>query len=258
MAFPDDVRALLEGIAPLRLAGGWDNVGLLLEGTRPIRRVFLAIDLVPPVVDEALAADVDLILAYHPPIFGGLKRLVHDHARQHSLLRLVRAGVHVYSPHSALDAARDGMADWLLEPFGALIEVAPIAPDADDPTVGGGRIAALAQPVALDALIAPLKAHLGLSHVRIARGDRPIRRVAVCPGAGGSLFEGLRDVDLLLTGELRHHDVLRWVEEHGTSVVLTDHTNTERGYLPRLAARLRGGGLDTVVSAVDADPLRVV
>ncbi|MFT4622783.1 MAG: dinuclear metal center YbgI/SA1388 family protein [Myxococcota bacterium] len=251
------IVARLEAIAPLGLAGSWDNVGLLLEGTRDIRRVFLCVDLVPRVVDEALAADADLIVAYHPPIFAGLKRLTSSTARGTSLLRLIRAGVHVYSPHTALDAARDGMGDWLLEPFGALAEVAPIVPDALDPTVGTGRRARLSVPVPLSALLPRLKQHLGLDHLRVAAGSRAIEHVAVCPGAGGSVFEQVTGVDLLLTGEMRHHDVLRWGEEHGTSVVLTDHTNTERGFLPRLAHRLADDGLRVIVSEVDADPLVV-
>jgi putative NIF3 family GTP cyclohydrolase 1 type 2 len=80
----------------------------------------------------------------------------------------------------------------------------------------------------------------------------------VCAGAGGKLFEAVGAVDLIWTGELRHHDVLARVEA-GTSVVLCDHTNTERGFSARLAARLAGAvpGLDVVVSARDREPLEI-
>lgn len=257
LALPEALAAL-EALAPLRLAGGWDNVGLLLEGTRPLRRVGLAIDLTEAVAHELLDADVDLVVAYHPPLFGGRKRLTHAVPRDRTLLALIRAGVHVYSPHSALDAAARGMADWLLEPFGACTEVHPIDPDALDPTVGAGRLATLATPTPLGALLPRLADHLGLAHLRVA-GDEglDVRTVAVCPGAGGSLFEGLRHADLFLTGEMRHHDVLAR-QEGGQAVVLTDHTNTERGYLPRFAERLEQAlGLPVVRSTVDADPLRV-
>jgi putative NIF3 family GTP cyclohydrolase 1 type 2 len=59
---------------------------------------------------------------------------------------------------------------------------------------------------------------------------------------------------------MRHHDVLAKTEA-GSSVILTDHTNTERPYLPTLAARLReslGAKVEVKVSKVDADPLNVV
>src|SRR5689334_8299643 len=78
------VVSLLEELAPLPYAEEWDNVGLLLEplGDRrdpqavpSVRRVFFCIDLREPVLDEALGADADLVVAYHPPLFRPLKRL---------------------------------------------------------------------------------------------------------------------------------------------------------------------------------------
>lgn len=251
----DELLATLEALSPLRLAGSWDNVGLLLEGTREPRRLGLCIDLTSPVLDELLAAEVDLVIAYHPPIFGGLRRLVEAHPRDRTLLRAIRAGLHVWSPHSALDAATGGMADWLLEAFD-VASAAPIAPDPVDPTLGAGRLATLAAPVPIARLLEPLREHLGLRALRVA-GEGVVSTVAVCPGAGGSLFEGVR-ADLLLTGELRHHDVLAQVERGGC-VVLTDHTNTERGYLPRYASTLQAAtGLPVVRSTRCHDPLRVV
>ena len=258
----DEALAALDRIAPLRLAAAWDNVGLLLEGERSIRRALCTIDLTTEVGEEALQHDVDLVLAYHPPIFRGLKRLTTRDAIPRTLLALARHGVHVYSPHTALDAVDGGVNDWLLEPFGTCTDVAPIEPDPTDLNVGVGRVATLAEPQSLDAVLTGLKSHLSLQHLRVA-GPRahPVRSVAVCPGAGGSVFETLaksgRTVDLLLTGEMRHHDVLACVAR-GTSVVLTDHTNTERGYLPRYAAQVASGlRIEVVVSAVDADPLVV-
>jgi putative NIF3 family GTP cyclohydrolase 1 type 2 len=93
--------------------------------------------------------------------------------------------------------------------------------------------------------------------VRVAGADDVlVSTVAVCPGAGGSLFQGVR-ADLLLTGEMRHHDVLAQVERGG-AVILTDHTNTERGFLAIYAERVgRVCGVEVVRSARDHDPLRV-
>jgi putative NIF3 family GTP cyclohydrolase 1 type 2 len=80
----------------------------------------------------------------------------------------------------------------------------------------------------------------------------------VCAGAGGSLFAPLFGPDLFLTGEMRHHDVRAKVEA-GASVILCDHTNTERGYLPALARRVGALCPDVVVaiSSEDRDPLVV-
>lgn len=57
-----------------------------------------------------------------------------------------------------------------------------------------------------------------------------IASVGICAGSGGSLLGGLDDVDLLLTGELSHHEALAAVES-GKCVICLNHSNSERGYL---------------------------
>jgi putative NIF3 family GTP cyclohydrolase 1 type 2 len=113
--------------------------------------------------------------------------------------------------------------------------------------------------------VARLKAHLGVATLRVATSGphsagTPIARIAVCAGAGGSLFEKVRSADLFVTGEMRHHDVLGKLGQ-GSSVLLSEHTHTERGFLPSFARRLEAaadGALQVLVSQVDADPLRTL
>ena len=258
------VTAELERIAPTALAAEWDNVGLLIEPARPraVTSVALTIDLTEPVLDEALAADADVIVAYHPPIFGGLDRLVMTRPATRVLLRAIDAGVAIYSPHTALDAAPGGMSDWLLDGLGAVRDRRPITPAGSDAAAGAGRIGALDAPAPLTSLIRAAKAWLDLEQLRVAAPEDhaagvPLRTIAVCPGAGGSLFRELSEPpDLLVTGELRHHDVLGHVAR-GTSVILTDHSNTERGFLPILARRIEAAlpGVQTVICRRDRDPL---
>ena len=56
-----------------------------------------------------------MVVAYHPIIFRGLKSLTLADTQQSSLLRLALQGISVYSPHTAVDAVPDGMADWLCD-----------------------------------------------------------------------------------------------------------------------------------------------
>lgn len=260
----DDIVEVLSAIAPLRLAAGWDNVGTIVSGNRPVSQLMLCIDFTEGVLAEVEETGVDAVVAYHPPLFEGVRRLSRVTPQGRAILGAIRAGVHIYSPHTALDAAAGGVNDWLLEAFGSLAGVVPIEPDATDPDVGAGRRATLEEPKALSDLVAAIKHHLEVDTVRVAAppeldgwGQREIAHVAVCPGAGGSLFEGLEGVDLLLTGEMRHHDVLAHAGA-GAAVVLAEHTNTERGYLPRLAERITAAirGVEVTVSEVDADPLQ--
>lgn len=248
----------LQRLCPLGAAEAWDNVGLLLEPREDEHRVstvLLTVDLTAPVLDEALEAGADLVIAYHPPIFAPLRRLDRTAPGTRTLLRAIRHGVAIWSPHTALDNIAGGINDWLAGLLGDAVSCTPIQPR-EDPHVGAGRLVELAEAVTVDEMVARIKAGLGLPSLRVARGTRPIRTAAVCPGAGGSLFEALDGPDLYLTGEMRHHDVLAKLAR-GASVILTEHTNCERGYLPHLAAQLQAThpGLAVVVSQRDADPL---
>lgn len=256
------VLAALESIAPLRLAAEWDNVGLLLEPKRkrgPVARLLLTVDLTEAVADEAIAAGADLVVAYHPPIFRGLQRLTAADPRHGALLALAKAGIAVYSPHTALDAAAGGIADWLLGGMAS-----PAGLQAGEPCGEGGfgRVGEPLQPMSLPQAIRRAKALCGVRQLQIARPPRPparVRRIAVAAGAGSSVLRGVA-ADLWLTGEMSHHDVLAAVAS-GCTVLLAGHSNTERGYLRVLRARLGkllGRGCAIMVARRDRDPLAIV
>ncbi len=261
-----EVIAVLETIAPLAWAEAWDNVGLLVASeVASVERILLTIDLTETVLLEAQSLGANLIVAYHPIIFSGLKRLTRGTATERIVQDALRSDMAVYCPHTALDAALDGMNDWLAEALGQG-HATPIIVNPDAPSgVGMGRRIELEAPMTLEALLPMIKRHLGVWQVRVAAAERhlrndPIRQAGVCAGAGGSVFERCTDVDLLLTGEMRHHDILARVAT-GCSVVLTDHSNCERGYLPHFAARLRsifGEDIAVHVASSDRDPLNIV
>lgn len=256
----------LEAIAPPSLAAEWDNVGLLLAPTdpRPVERVLLTIDLTAAVLDEAERRGSELVVAYHPPIFKPLAAL----ADQPVVTRLAEQRMAVYAPHTALDAAVGGVTDWLAEGLGQG-EVRTLHPAVEEhgaiePQPGMGRAVTLEEPAALDALAERVKSHLSLSSVRVAASpagraaDASVATVALCPGAGGSVIRDA-EADLLLTGEMRHHETLA-ANARGRHVILTDHTNTERGYLPRLRDKLDdalGGRVSVEVAEADAEPLQM-
>jgi dinuclear metal center YbgI/SA1388 family protein len=370
--------AELERRVPLQLAESWDKVGLLVEPGSPLgeraperqlETALLTIDLTSEVLTEAVELGAGLIIAYHPPLFRPIERLDWRNPQGRLLIELVRRGIAVWSPHTALDAVVGGVNDWLADAVGPgtrepivpsseraelkLVVFVPhdaadrlrdalagvgagvigeyshcsfnlegrgtfLGSEATHPTVGKagrfeivdevrlemvcpprllplvaetlrrehpyeepaweayplerrpipgagmGRLVTLAEPASLEQLLSRLKSHLGLPQVRLAQAPahaagKPLRRIALCAGAGGSLFEKVGPVDLLITGEMRHHDVLGRVQGQ-TSVILCEHTNTERGFLPQLAQSVQGWvvGLRCQVSGVDRDPLRIV
>jgi len=59
----------------------------------------------------------------------------------------------------------------------------------------------------------------------------------LCDILGGSVFSGVK-ADLFITGEMGHHQVLEICDRNGAHVLLTEHSNCERGYLKDIFSSL--------------------
>jgi len=131
------------------------------------------------------------------------------------------------------------------------------------PDTGAGRKISLETSLTVQEVVDRTKAHLGMSHLRLALAnshsmDSKVTNIAVCAGSGGSVLSGVF-ADLIVTGEMSHHEVLDFVSA-GVSVILADHSNTERGFLTHIQDTLSSmlDGVNVIVSTVDKDPLQIV
>jgi putative NIF3 family GTP cyclohydrolase 1 type 2 len=92
----------------------------------------------------------------------------------------------------------------------------------------------------------------------VGKPSARIRRAAVCVGAAGRLpleKARSRDCDVVVTGEMRHHDALTLLRMNKTAIVL-GHWESERPtlhYLGRLLPKLVRG-LKVTVSRKDGGP----
>ncbi len=247
---------LMEQLAPPAGAADWDNTGLLWAPTRPrrIRRLLLTIDCTPAVAAEALRRRMDAIVAYHPPLFSPLTRLDPQEPLHRRLLQLIEARVAVYSPHTALDAAPDGVNDWLAKQVHgeqpATVHALP------DSVV---RMVQFKTTEPFNELASRVQARLKVPYLRLAmpaKRPRAVRHVAVCAGAGAGELAHV-PADVWLTGEMKHHDLLA-AQARGITVILAEHSHTERGYLPVLRRRLQnrtGPACSIQLARHDRDPV---
>jgi dinuclear metal center YbgI/SA1388 family protein len=123
------VASILEELgrlAPLPLAAEWDNVGLLLgDRAAEVRRVMTCLTVTPESAGEAVEAGAQLVITHHPVLFRAVKRLTTDTPEGRMLTALVRAGVAVYSAHTAYDDTAGGINDQLARGLG-LTAVEPL------------------------------------------------------------------------------------------------------------------------------------
>ena len=114
-----EIAAALELFAPSSIAAEWDNVGLILgDANGDAERILLCLTVTPEVVAEAVKESVDLIVSHHPVLFRAAKKISSATPEGRLLLPLLKAGIAVYSPHTAFDNCTGGINDILADLFG--------------------------------------------------------------------------------------------------------------------------------------------
>jgi dinuclear metal center YbgI/SA1388 family protein len=113
------VIQLMERLAPRRLAVEGDRIGLQV-GTlqKEIRKALVALDVTDAVVDEAIAAGADLIIAHHAVIYRPLPAIDTSTPAGRVYEKLIKNDIAVYVAHTNLDSAEGGMNDWMAELIG--------------------------------------------------------------------------------------------------------------------------------------------
>ncbi|AET37445.1 uncharacterized protein Ecym_1197 [Eremothecium cymbalariae DBVPG len=276
------LKAVLQTIKklypPQYADSAWDNTGLLIDcsveslnSTKP--KIMLTVDLTSSVAQEAIDKGCNVILTYHPFIFPHWKKLdPWDNSQHQSAIKLIQNSISVYSPHTAVDAANIGVNNWLayslvaehsiIESITAIERVSPVQGEQEH-EVGYGRLVKLKQPLPLATIIQQVKKSLNIPHLQVATKNtldsHMIQSVALCAGSGSSVFKHLKEpVDLYYTGELSHHEILRYRED-GKAVILCNHSNTERAYLKdTMYHLLTTHSIECEISDTDVDPLYIV
>ena len=233
----------LDRIAPRHLAEDWDNPGLLVGSyAQRVERILVALDVDDAVIQEAIDRRADMIVAHHPAIFRGIKQLRTDLPLGRRLAALLTHGIAAAAAHTNLDVAHGGVNDVLAERLG-LEKCAAFVITAQEEgiTESLGRVGTLPAPMTAEDFARAVQERLGVSHVRLAAAAaRPVRRVAVCGGAGADFIDDAvrRGADVYVTGDVKYHDAQRAVEQ-GMHIIDAGHFGTESPVLPVLAERLR-------------------
>ena len=257
------VIAALDARYPPALAEPWDAVGLVCgDPAETVRKVLFAVDPVEPVVDELVETGADLLVTHHPLFLTPVHGVPADDPKGRLVHRLIRAGAGLFVAHTNADrAAGSGVNDALAAAVG-LTEPRPLEPVAPGSGEGLGRIGVLPEPLTLRRFAERVAGVLPetVGGVRVAGDpDRPVRTVAVCGGSGGSMFAQVAaaGADVLVTSDLKHHQVSEWQQPGAPAVCDVAHFATEWPWLPVAAEVLQAdlsGRIEAAVSTRRTDP----
>ncbi len=122
------VAQFLETLAPLAYQESYDNAGLLVgDPQAEVTGVLTTLDCTEAVVNEAVAQGCNLVVAHHPIVFRGLKKLNGKNYVERTVIRAIKHDVAIYASHTNLDHVRGGV-NWKIAEKLGLENVRVLAP----------------------------------------------------------------------------------------------------------------------------------
>jgi len=237
------VMDALERIAPKRLAEDWDNPGLLVGAlNQDVHKILVCLDVSDAVVEQAVACGADMIVAHHPLIFKGIRKLRTDLPLGRRLQQLLKHDIAVAAAHTNLDIAEGGVNDVLAQAIG-LTKLAAFVierQEADGSVISMGRVGSLPAPMTVQDFAVQVRDALPAGHVRLVdAGARPVRKVALCSGSGAEFIQraAFLGADAYVTGDVKYHEAQQAVEL-GMHVIDAGHFGTEFPVVSVLCKRL--------------------
>ena len=127
-----DVTNYLESIAPLQYQESYDNAGLIVgDDKNVISGVLVCLDSTEEIIDEAIERKCNLIVAHHPIVFSGLKKITGNNYVERTIIKAIKHDIAIYAIHTNLDNMLNGVNEMIGRKLG-LINTRILAPSSNN------------------------------------------------------------------------------------------------------------------------------
>lgn len=117
--FIKEITNYLESIAPIAYQESYDNSGLLVGNPETkLKNVLITLDVTEDVVKEAVREKCNLIIAHHPIVFSGLKKITGKNYVERVLISAIKNDIAIYAIHTNLDNIHIGVNKKLCDKIG--------------------------------------------------------------------------------------------------------------------------------------------
>ena len=206
-----EVTNFLEQYAPLEYQETYDNCGLIIgDANAEIKGVLITLDCIESVIDEAIATGCNLIVAHHPIIFSGLKKINGKNYIERTVIKAIKNDIAIYAIHTNLDNVHNGVSAKIADKLG-LENCKVLAPknEVENSSVGSGILGTLKTPISSTDFLKQLKSSMQTNCVRhTALVKDEIKTVAVCGGSGSFLLQNaiVEKADIFITADFKYHE----------------------------------------------------
>ena len=199
----------LEQWAPLNYQAGYDNAGLVVGDPEcEVKGVVIALDSTEEVVEEAIHLGANLIIAHHPIVFKGLKKLNGSNYVERTVIKAIKNNIAIYACHTNLDAVMTGVNSKICD----LLNVknrSILSLKQGEEEVGAGMIGDLAEPMDEIEFLKIVKKTFNSGAIKYTNIlNKPVEKVAVCGGSGSFLLNDAigANADVFITSDFKYHE----------------------------------------------------
>ena len=98
------ITHFLEKTAPLSFQESYDNSGLIVgSGDLEVNKVLVCLDSTEEIIEEAIKTKCQLVIAHHPIVFSGLKKLNGKNYIERTIIKAIKNDIAIYAIHTNLD-----------------------------------------------------------------------------------------------------------------------------------------------------------
>ena len=109
----------LEAFAPLPYQESYDNAGLLTgDKNWNCTGILCTLDTTEAVVNEAVEKGCNLIVAHHPIIFSGLKKITGKNYVERTIIAAIKNNIAIYAIHTNLNNVHNGVSRRMADKLG--------------------------------------------------------------------------------------------------------------------------------------------
>lgn len=236
-----DIIAVLAKEYPVSMAMSWDNSGLQVGRLdREVKKVMVALDATDEVIAQCIEQEIQLLITHHPLMLSGIRNVTEDDLHGRKVLNLIEHGITHYAMHTNYDVIQmRELAEKAMQMEDT--EILEVTGSSEDGTPYGiGCTGRLNEQKTAKDCCEQVKKAFGLDKV-ILFGDpeRLVERAALSPGSGKSMIgcSLAKNVDILITGDIGHHDGLDAVDQ-GMLVIDAGHYGIEHIFIAQIRAYL--------------------
>ena len=114
-----DILFQLELLAPLAWQESYDNAGLITgKKSWNCTGIICSLDATEEVIAEAIEKNCNLVVAHHPILFRGVKKLSGDSYPERAIIKAIKHDIAIYAIHTNLDNYQFGVNYWMAEKLG--------------------------------------------------------------------------------------------------------------------------------------------